>query len=196
MRLLIGILTVLILLTTVSADVVTDSGALTSIDIFSEDQTDNWAGLYGNISGVKAVGTRNTLFEWGSNEARYVYFSRSDIDFFSRWSAGNRSLLKSEYSFLENSTDGANTFNSSIEVDTTYQNNTIEAPAASTSNSSGLPYWKTGYLYDGSQGFFVAEVKDGRAFDGSRANYQVLLPENGADTSPTEFEIWVELVEG
>jgi hypothetical protein len=179
-----------------AASVVTESGALTSLNVFVGDGTDNWAGVYGEVSGVQAVGSENPIFEWGSNEARYIYFSKQEPDFNADWSSGNKSLLLEEHPFLKNSTDGVETFNSSMNVSSIYQNQDLTGvPAVLTSNSTGDPHWKTGYLFDGSNGFFVGEVGDGKAFDGKDANYQVLLPENGADGSATSFEIWVELVD-
>ncbi|MFT4867787.1 MAG: hypothetical protein ACI9LV_000391 [Candidatus Nanohaloarchaea archaeon] len=180
-----------------SGDVVTDSGALTSLDVFWVESTNNWAGVYGQVSGVRAVGSQNPIFEWDSSEVNHIYFSEEAINFTSNWKPGNKSLLLNEYSFLGNKSDGVNTFNSSINIDTVYQENTIEnVPAAMTSNSSGQPYWGTGYLHDGSNGFFAGEVDEGEAFDGQQANYQVLLPENGTDQSATSFQIWIELSEG
>lgn len=185
-----------VLLGGVSANVVTDSGALTSVDVLEQDDTTNWAGIYGEVSGVQAVGSQNTIFEWGSTEARYIYFSDEEINFTSNWTAGNKTLLKKQYEFLENKSDGVNTFNGTMDVDSVYQDQAVNGvPSTRTSNSSESPYWKTGYLRDDSHGFFVGEVKSGEAFDGSTANYQVLLPENGTDNSPTSYEVWVELVD-
>lgn len=182
----------------VAGNVTTQTGALTSVNVFTEDDTNNWAGIYGEVSGVQAVGGQNSIFEWGSGEARNIYFSEQEIDFEAEWKPGNSSLMEAEYPFLKNSTDGSGTFNNTTDLETVYQNQTIEnIPAAFTSNSSGTPAWKTGYIYDGENGFFVGEIDSEKtSFNGKPANYQVMLPEDGSDSSPSSYQVWVELTEG
>ncbi|MFT4892545.1 MAG: hypothetical protein ACI8Z7_000325 [Candidatus Nanohaloarchaea archaeon] len=192
----LGLVLFFLFLGAVSADVSTDSGALTSIDVFVADPADIWTGVYGQVSGSQAVGSTNPLYEWDSGEARYIYFSQNQIDFQTDWEAGNISMMEENYPFIVNSTADANkTFNSSMQVDSIYHSQVLDVPAVYTKNSSGSSVWGTGYISDGSNGFFAGEVREGAGFDGSDINYQVMLPENGNDGSPSSYQVWVELAE-
>ena len=157
--------------------------------------TDQWTGVYGNITSEYIVGkSRSPFFSWEFLEARYVYASRNGLDFQAEWRSRNKQDIRDSFPFLENSTESVDeTFNTSHSLDSNFQNKTFDTVAARTFNSTGRPYWNTMYLSDGNAGFFAGEVDQGTSFNGEYADYQMILPEDGSESGGTEYGIYLEL---
>jgi hypothetical protein len=159
--------------------------------------SDSWAGVYGNVTANYIVGTGNSpFFSWGLLDASYIYASPQELDFSSDWSSTNTSYLESSYPFLGNETERPeDTFNSTANISSEFQEDSVnDTLAARTFNSEGERYWKTLFLNDGDGGFFAGEIADGRSFNGMKADYQLILPEDGTDDQEgTAFSLYLEL---
>lgn len=173
-----------------------DVGTVTGAQLTGDLPADKWAGLYGNATGSHVIGDDSgSLFQWRTSPARYVYLDEDGINFFNNWSAGNKSLLRREYPYLDSSVEGADTLNSTLTINSSLQKSNISGAAAvRTLDGAGSPYWDTAYLYDGSDGFFAGVVEvTGTSFLGEEVDYQMMVPEKGSDGDPVSYGVWMEV---
>ncbi|MFB6099741.1 MAG: hypothetical protein ABEK16_00575 [Candidatus Nanohalobium sp.] len=160
--------------------------------------SDTWAGVFGNVTAQYIVGqdTQSPFFSWGLLDARYVYASSQPLDFSGDWSPGNISYMQEQYPFLKNgSEEVSETFTSKNgSIDSGFQPGAVNDTLASfTYNSTGDPAWETLYLSDGNGGFFAGPIRNGVAFNGFAADYQLILPESEYGDGGKSYSMYLEL---
>ncbi|RME31300.1 hypothetical protein D6789_03100 [Candidatus Woesearchaeota archaeon] len=171
------------------------SGNITHTSLFLNSTTYRWAGISGNVSGNIVLGDAgaNALFTWSSSGI-LVYASEAQPDWNSVVDATKDDVVSS-YPFLgEGAPDNyTGTFTGAPEdiSSITFSITSDYAPALS---NGGTP-WKTYSLSDGVNIIFAGRVKAGGDFNyrGRITDFQMILPENGQDTNPTTYNLYVEL---
>ena len=181
--------------TTGSATADTSSGQITSANISTEQTTDRWAGLYGNATGTLVLGDgTDRLYEWDA-AAEYVFASTATgIDFTSLQGATANDLSNAlGYGAVsDNATEtynetGINTFD------------TTTTEGALSFDGSNNQAWETALLSTTAgatnlnEFVFTANAQPNSAttaYDGSEADYQALVPEDG---SVSAYNLYLEL---
>ncbi len=180
------------------------AGYIRLANVSTEMSTYHWAGIYGNASGTLVLGdaSGSKMYTWTAT-ATYVFF---DDDNTINWGTIDNATctdIGTSFSFIADSTGASdscsNTFTNSGPTNFKSIGNVLSTAYALTYDNTQTPTWKTYAVKDTTQGdvFFAAETitTPGTAFDGSPANYQAILPENGenADTTTQTYYIWIEL---
>ncbi len=179
------------------------SGHVYLANVTAEQSTYHWAGVYGNATGKLVLGdsSSNKMYEWDA-VAKYIYFDDDNSITWGSLQLVSCSDVEGVYTYLSGASDSCtNTFTGTNNYDSTVTSDSVaNAITAQTYDDSSTAYWKTMALGDGgtSDIVFVAEADSAYhgAYDGTVANYQVILPEDGSngDTTATTYYIWVELV--
>lgn len=179
------------------------SGHIYLADITAEQSTYHWAGVYGNATGTLVLGdgSSNVMYTWDAN-ANYVLFAQNGITpDWTTLAAATCTEVETSYTFLSGASDSCSkTFTTSGNVNFVSLAPVTGTIEAQTFDGTGASYWKTFAIKDGTGNVvFAGEVDNTfttNAYDGTVANYQVILPEDGnsGDTTPTTYNIWVELV--
>lgn len=180
-----------------------DAGNITYADLAVNTSTLKWAGVYGNTSGNIILGdsSGNRLYVWTA-EGNLVYFTSAAVVDWSTIADANGTWVDSKYPFLSsaNTSDTyANTFTGSNESIGSQIFTTLHSDYASTL-SSGANTWKTYSLKvdSGATAVFAGKVNAAAtAYNGQKADYQVIIPENGTGTGdgvPTAWDVYVELI--
>lgn len=171
------------------------AGNITHTSFFLNSTTYRWAGLFGNVSGNIVLGDAgsNSIFTW-SAEGVLVYASDTQPNWTNVVDA-NEADVVSRYSFLgENASDRyTETFTGASE-DISSSVFSITSDYAPAFSSGGTP-WKTYSLSDGVNIIFAGLVKPDGDFNyrGGISDFQMILPEGGHDSSPTTYNLYVEL---
>ncbi len=171
------------------------AGNITHTSFFLNSSTFRWAGIAGNVSGNIVLGDAGThaLFSWSSSGI-LVYASEAQPDWSSVVDATGADVIR-HYSFLgEQAPDNYSlTFRGPAEdiSSLTFNITSDYAPA----RSLGGAVWKTYSLSDGVNIIFAGLVKRGGDFNyrGRITDFQMILPENGHDSTPTTYNLYVEL---
>lgn len=190
-------------------------GYIYDATLAAETQTQLWAAVYGNASGN--ITLRNAggvkLYNWLlSNTTGQVYATTSSsVPSWLNIAAVNYSCIDSVFNYTSSWTDSAaNTF---LVTNPVFSVGAVSIPATAntsvlTYNSSALPFWYTVALADNAPDYsnvtcnlsktnfvFSGLLSSNQpAFDGSTADYQILLPENEKGSSAaTTFFFYLEL---
>jgi hypothetical protein len=181
-----------------SVDVVNlSAGNITAVNLASTMSTYKWAGLYGNASGSLRLGSAAAfvMYTWAAR-SNMIYAATATPNWVTLATSG-QSGVEGNYTFLTGQgTDGYNTtfigapelINSNIFP--------ITAPYASTLSYGGLA-WKTYALGDRTNVVFAGKVQQNNpAFNGKSADFQMIIPENGAtgQETATPWNLWLELI--
>lgn len=172
---------------------------VTGGDVIQQDvgittDTDDWAGLFGQITtGKKLESSGGTFFEWSAAEPssmKYVYAVISGTG------APDSSLTStSNPSSLISSDGGADSADNTYSLSSTFEGLelSLSTSAVQTFNSGGTETWTTFLLDDGAGNpVFAAEATpNGDGFNGNSVDYQMLLPDQ--DGSGTAYDFYVEL---
>ncbi len=180
-----------------------DSGNIYLANLTAEQSTYHWAGVYGNATGKLILGdsSSNKMYEWDA-VAKYVYFDDDNSITWGSLQAVTCSDVEGVYGFLSGASDScSNTFTGTNNYDSAVTSDAVTgAITAQTYDGTSTAYWKTMAIGDGGTTdiVFVAEADSAyhSAYDGTVANYQVILPEDGSngDTTTTTYYMWIELV--
>jgi len=179
-----------------SASQTTSPGTVYEANVSSEQSTGNWAGLFGNATGNLVLGDSgdNRLYEWEAR-AEYVLASTSGAITWSNVQGAAASDLNGAITNFGSQSDNATeTFN---ETATGYSGASTDA--ALTFDGSGSQAWTTAleataaspvsisdFVFTG-----VAQPNSGTtAYDGSGADYQVIVPETGNSNT---YNLYLEL---
>ena len=177
------------------------AGNIYLANVSTEQSTYHWAGIYGNATGTLVLGDSlgSRMYEWAA-KASYVFF---DDDTTVNWNSLDNATctdVETIYTFLTGASDScANTFTNTGATSFKSIANVQSTIYALTYDNTKALVWKTYAIKDTGNNdvIFAAETNNapGTAYDGSAANYQVILPENGenADANPTTYYIWIEL---
>jgi hypothetical protein len=179
----------------------TEGGNIKEVDIVSQLPASSWAGFFGEVTGSIKVGDSDAIYDWQSAQGNYVYAAKDSIDFDSTWESAQQTELVGEYPFLDKAGTGASeTFNESLDVDSLTQGSTVKDTAGALSlDGQGDRVWPTAFLSDGNDYFFASKVISDNSpefFNGEVGNdpgFQMILPENGDDSTATEYQVFVEL---
>lgn len=178
-----------------SASASTSSGTITSANITTEQSTEAWAGLYGNATGTLVLGDgTDRLYEWDA-VADYVFASTaSGVDFTNVQALNDISNLNSAVGYGDQSDNATETYNTTA---TGYSGSTTDA--AESFDGSNNAAWTTAVetVNPGSttlSDFVFTAVAQPRsattAYDGSQADYQALVPEDGTVSA---YNLYLEL---
>jgi hypothetical protein len=184
------------------ADPVTvQAGNITVANLDTEMSTLRWAGVFGNTTGSIILGDsdNNRLYEWTA-EGNLVYFANAAVD----WTAladANQAAVEAEFGWVAGtlSDNYLATFNNTVPEDIGSNIFTLSSDFAETISTGGTA-WKTYSLTDGSAFVFAGLVDPlNEAYDGTPADFQVILPNNGTDTNggagaPETWDVYLELV--
>ncbi len=201
---LIAITVFLIHPATAQSEVNISSGEVRPANISSPNvTTNNWAGIYGNVSIEFTVGqNQNPFFAWTGLDASNIYATSQPLDFSSDWSAATLTDMTDQYPFLEPESAGGNeagsassTFNYTDDFSSDFQQNHVnDTIAAQTYNEEGNPYWPTLYMNEEDGGFFASPIKSGKSYSNVSADYQLILPEDGlGNENVTQYNLYIEL---
>jgi len=173
-------------------------GNVTPVDVVINSSTMHWQGFYGNVTGSLGLGGGASLLKtWTLSTLRgQVYASTgSNIDFtVLNSTAVPLANLDSAFSFLSAAADsaansGSNNANTQFNI-SNYNVAASSKPRIMTMNGTGDLAWETVVLNANSVGTTTAYVftglinNSGKAFDNTAANFQIMVPVNGAGGSP------------
>lgn len=179
-----------------SASQTTSPGTIYEANVSAEQSTGNWAGLFGNATGKLVLGTStdDRLYEWEAR-AEYVMASTAGSITWSNVEDATASALNSAITNFDQQSDNATqTFN-----ETAAGYSGTSGDAALTFDGSGSQAWTTALeATSGSPGSIsdfvftgVAQPGPGTtAYDGSGADYQVIVPETGNSNT---YNLYLEL---
>ena len=170
-------------------------GEVAQQDVGVTTTTNDWAGLFGQITTGKVLeSSGGTFFEWSAAEPssmKYVYAVTDGT-------APDSSITaESDPSNLITSDGGAdsadNTYSSTSDFDGLGFDNGISTSSVQTFDSEGNGSWTTFLLNDGGDNpVFAAEANaNSDGFNGNSVDYQMLLPDQ--DGSGTNYDFYVEL---
>lgn len=172
------------------------AGQIKEATLETNMSTMRWAGIFGNVSGKIQLGDdiSNIMFDWDA-KGNIVYVSENTPTW-SNLSNTTASALDGNYSYLITATSekAINTFTGSFEnigsnlfnINTTY---------ASTNGPNTSIYWKTYALTDGSNFVFAGKVQeDTKNFRNQTVDFQMIVPEDGLNSTATIYSVWVELI--
>jgi hypothetical protein len=177
-----------------SNDTSVTGGEVQQQDLQITTETNDWSGLFGQItSGKKLESSGGTFFEWSAADPgsmKYVYAVASGTD------APDSNVVSTSNPGNLISSDGGvdsadNTFSQSLTFDGLGKS--ISTSAVETFDSSGSKAWATFLLDDGSGNpVYAAEaVASGDGFNGNSVDYQMLLPDQ--DSGGSTYDFYVEL---
>ena len=181
-----------------------EAGNITQAIISAQQSTYHWTGIYGNATGTLVLGdaSSNKMYTWTAT-ASYVFF---DDDSTINWGTIDNATctdVGTSFSFVADSTGASdscsNTFNETGATNFKSIGNVLNTVYAMTYDNTGARVWITYAVKDTTANdvFFAAKTDNtpGTAYDGTAANYQAILPENGenGDTTATPYYIWIEL---
>jgi hypothetical protein len=179
------------------------AGSIRDANITSDASTIRWAGLFGTASGTLNLGDSNNkvMYTWPA-VGRIVYSVQTGgVDWGSLGDA-SAAQVKVQFPWLADAATADNydeTFTGGSEpVDSDLF--TVSSDYALTYDDVQAPTWKTYSLKDGNNKFIFAGVADqsgtGIAYSGERADYQIIIPEDGTqlDDTPTTWDLFIELI--
>ena len=186
-----------------AGQVTVEAGNITVANLDTNMSTLRWAGVFGNTSGNIILGDSdgNQLYVWTA-EGNLVYFANAAVEWTSLQNA-NEAEVVAEFPYVggaiaDNYTTtftGATPANIGSNIFTT-----LESDYAETLSAGGNT-WRTYSLRDGTGAFLFAGRVDvgNQAYDGSPADFQVILPDDGTGTSggtgtPETWDVYVELI--
>ena len=173
------------------------AGHVYSTNMSGVQNTYRWVGIYGNVSGVitLADSSGNYFYNWTGASGVLVYASTgSSID----WGSLANATSADMDGWLENAdyTDRySNTFTGAAEsIGSNIFTTLTSYYAQPYPTASG---WKTYSLKDSSNLVWAGKVLSSAAtaYDGTTADFEMLLPENGTagDDTATPYYFWLEL---
>ncbi len=182
-------------------------GNITNLDFMNSlSQTSKWQGYYGNVSGLIILGnaTTGSMYNWTiASRIGNVYATQANPMNFTAWEdlgAKSGANIDSDFGFPATDNDSAtNTFNTGSPPAINVSGKMITATnGAKTFDSTGAKAWWTIALARTSasaDNYVFAGVinTQGDAFDGTKKDYQMIVPENAASGTVTYY-FYVELV--
>lgn len=176
------------------------SGGIHRDNLSIDSPTYLWTGVFGTANGNIRLGDQfsGTMYSWAA-DGKWVYFNDdATIDWGGTPASASCANIISEFSFLS----GAGNDNCTATFTTTndYQSDLTgwTVNSANTAQTNPGSSWNTSALIVGADVFFVGGIVPdaGQAsYNGTLANYQVILPEDGlaGDANVTQYYIWLEL---
>jgi|GEM_PF-5101535 len=167
-----------------------DGGNITTADLYTEQATDHWAGIYGNATGQITLGTENLFYEWEAKPTT-IFAANETVN----WNTLQTSTLEqidNYYGIAGYSDSASDTLNETTDF-TVGGTNIENAPSARTYNGTQTPLWITGALNDGETPIMAGKAfnNDSTAYTGEIANYQMIVPTGGDYIVP--YKIYMEL---
>lgn len=182
-------------------------GNVTRVNVTINASTRHWQGFYGSVNGSLALGAgTNVLKTWSlSTITGQVYVSQNNnVDFSTlNGTVVTLSNMDSAFSFLTGANDaaantGTNSANSAFNIGS-YSVLASSKPKILTQSNTGAQVWETVVLTsntsDATKYVFAGILNNsGTAFDGTSANFQVIVPENSAgNTAVTNYYFYGEV---
>lgn len=177
--------------------VTTQAGAVSNINVSSDQNTNKWSGFYGNISGQKVLGDgSNNFYSWTAdnfNGAKVITVPSGDsIPSSITGITDPSTILGSE--FDTGSDNSTNTFDTTGTVN--YDGTDVTTSKVDTFNSGGSGTYPTFLAENGNQAgqpVYVAESLTGAtSFNNKNFNYQMLVGV-GESSSQKAFDFYLEL---
>lgn len=190
-------------------------GYIYNATLSGQSQTELWAAAYGNASGNVTLrnGAGTKVYNWLVSVAQgQMYATRNaGVPAWASITTANASCIDPVFGYTTTWTDSAlNTFTSASTAITVGPVSVASDTAASafTYNNSGSPFWETISLADQAPNYalagcglaannfvFTGILRNNQpAYDGSTADYQILLPENERGSSAaTAYYFYLEL---
>lgn len=185
-----------------AGDLDVSAGNVTVANLDTEMSTLRWAGVFGNATGSIVLGDSADfrLYEWTA-QGNLVYFADGAVEWSSLQNA-NQAEVEGQFSWITAGSDNYIETFTEAGVDIGSEIFSITSDFAETLSSGGNA-WRTYSLRDdqGTPTFvFAGRVETGNnAYDGSAADFQVILPEDGTGLasgsgSTTSWDVYVELI--
>lgn len=184
-----------------AGQVTVEAGNITAANLDTNMSTLRWAGVFGNTSGNIILGDSdgNQLYTWTA-QGNLVYFANAAVD----WTAltnANEADVVGAFSYVGGAIadNYTTTFTGASESIGSNIFTGVSSDYAATLSSGGNT-WRTYSLTDGTAFVFAGRVDVGnQAYDGSPADFQVILPDDGTGTSggagtPETWDVYVELI--
>ena len=173
------------------------SGVIYSANLSTEQATFRWVGLFGNVSGTIILGDADAdiFYSWNA-KGNLVYASDEANPDWTSVSDASLGDVISSYPYLNQGSDNYNVTFVGVSESIGSQIFSVSSDYATTYTGLSTT-WKTYSLKDGADIIFVGKiVEDGVAYDGSVADFQMIIPEDGVngDASLTTYNLWVELI--
>lgn len=171
------------------------AGQITELDLFTQQSTYRWAGLFGTTTGSIVLGDDddNILYNWSATGlAVYASISGSiDWDTLGINTVGN---LEADFAFASTGADNiGDTFDSSENFESNILG-TINTIRAQTFDNTGSAFWSTFALRDGGDvNVFAGLVASGQSFNDEAVDFQMIVPQDGLNAPSTQYSLWVEL---
>jgi hypothetical protein len=169
------------------------SGQIYTANLSTEQATYRWAGLFGNVSGNIVLGDSDddVLYQWAAS-GNLVYASTAAAPVWASLADATDAqmpayLTTGSDNYTATFTGGSESIGSGIF--------TVSSDFATTQTAAATT-WKTYSLWDTTDLIFAGKVEeDGSAYDGSSADYQMIIPEDGTagNAVATSYNLWVEL---
>ncbi|MFC2135541.1 hypothetical protein ACFLTH_13085 [Bacteroidota bacterium] len=193
------------------AEIRTAGGSFTTLVLNVTQQTPRWKAYVGNVSGdlVLADGSNLKIYDWDvATITGEVYASRNDSITWGSIKCLNNSILASEESYLNISTDGVDSINrtfnetthkfmwiggtlianSSCRAIATYVNDTAQAPSESATFQEVL-------LEDGTNLIYATIIEsDESGYDVNKTfDFQMIVAEDEFAAAPTPYYFYAEI---
>ena len=186
-----------------AGQVTVEAGNITAANLDTDMSTLRWAGVFGNTSGDIVLGDSdgNRLYEWTA-QGNLVYFASAATVEWTQLQNADEAEVIAEFPYVGGAIadNYTTTFTGAQESIGSNIFTTLESDYAATFSLGGAA-WQTYSLRDGSGAFvFAGRVQTGnQAYDGSAADFQVILPDDGTGTmggagTPTTWDVYVELI--
>jgi len=185
-----------------NANVTTEGGNVTELNLSSNISTERWAGFWGNVSGqiVLAPNTTAIFYTWtwnSSNGGEVCAVAASSGFNWASLSAVANTVIDSVWGFGAATDNATKTFNETC-ASITINNQTVSSTAGSLTGQrvdfktcaiadSGSPTAKSDIA-------FCVPIKNaGNLFNGQTGDYELIAPTDAGPTATETYYFWLEL---
>ncbi|MGM5488699.1 MAG: S8 family peptidase, partial [Nanobdellota archaeon] len=176
-------------------------GHRTQLNLTTIARTNLWSFLYGDVNVSVQLGNESIAYDWGQVDATHLLAARSEVDF------NNLTCANSTHQHEENTVMGLleqpvsleHTFKAP-EHDTIRVSNSIlpmntcNTTYTTVNGTMQRSVYKEMVLYDQSatQVVYLTDIyNESHGFDAEAHDYQMIVPENGTDGTPTTYYMYV-----
>lgn len=182
------------------SNVSVEAGNITQANLDTNVSTFRWAAVLGNVTGNIILGDddNNHLYIWTAL-GYVVYASEAATPTWGGTEGATQVEVVTAYTHLATDAD-ADSYNNTFTNSGILPTNILTITGgnyASTYDETGVEFWNTYSLYDGTNVIFAAEVdEDKESYKNTVVDYQMIVPEDGSneDTDVTTYNLWVELI--
>lgn len=196
----------------VAAQITTPGGSFTTLFINATTQTPRWKAYVGNVTGKLALDDANTksIFDWSlTSITGEVYATRNTSVDWSSITCANTAVIENEDLSLNMSIEAPDTINKtfsyqvhrSFYVGTVYiQNSTCRSLATYIDDSAQIinetAKFQEMLLMDTSLKMVYATLinQNTTGFNGQKYDFQMIVPENEFQVTPSTYYLYVELI--